>query len=225
MLQFLQINDKKSIHLPTSELVFVLSELASKVYVTHISCRKKDLPLIVEEWIQREGRSRGWYWAQKHGDGYLVEAHIDGEGRSYLSGMVSKDRKDGIIPCLNNDLVVEVGRSSVHTLVIEHDDAYKAKPDYLRPSEKMHQVVLDPSPYFLASALICFLISVATLFVAISARPPVEPVVVPDVPVEKTPTQWWDENAHWSRSEVPVTVRYGKDGAWVLETEEFSDAD
>jgi len=197
-----------------------LSDLPSKVYVTHVSCKKREIPLIVEEWVEREGRNRGWYWYGKLGDGYLIEVHLDGDGRSYLSSMIDKGRSDGIVPSVNNDLVVEVGQASLHTLVIEHDEAYIAKPDYLHSSQKMNQLVLDPSPYLLTSSLICFLISISAMLVAISARPPLEPIVIPDVPTQKTPTQWWDENAHWGRTEQPVSLSLEQNGGWVLETKE-----
>lgn len=196
--------------------------LPSKIYITHVSCHKKEVRLIVEEWVQREARSRGWYWFQKFGDGYLIEAHIDGPGKSYLSAMLEKDQADGIVPSVNNDVVIELGRSSIHTLVIDHDEAYVAKPDYLSASKQMRQAILDPSPYLLTSALICFLISVSALMISVSARPPIEPIVIPDVPTQKTPTQWWDEHAHWSRTERPVQISLDRTGKWTLTTEEAS---
>jgi hypothetical protein len=130
-LKLCLINDKTGIHFQANGLGLTLSNLPSKVYVTHVSCRKKDVPLIAEEWIHREGRDRGHYWFSKLGNGFVIEAQIDGDGRSFLSSMIDKDRMDGIVPSVNSDIVIEMGSTSLHTLVIEHDDAYLAKPDYL----------------------------------------------------------------------------------------------
>lgn len=193
--------------------------LPQSVYVTYIEAPKTDALLLAEDWLERSKTHRGWVWIEKYSNGFLIEAHEGGEGKSFLSGLVKSGLSYGIIPASSGDLTVELSASGVLSLFIEHDEKYMEDTDYLVATAPMKRITIDPSPYLLSAALISLLISVAMVMIAISARPPLTPISIPQFTNTESPISWWSESAHWGRNEMPVSVQFNKTDLWTINKE------